>query len=455
MSKERNSVAHTVGRIVHLSGPPVNGVGESAMSHAVHQALTGKTEAEMALDLTKKQNRINELEELLKTSQKENEQLKKAVPSPAANAVAQALREENQHQQELIETLNQSVARLTEERNDAFEKLELLRKGSNEQEVAVPQTTTAKAFHQALEERAQRAESELASLRERFPHLEDNESKLALYLGNEIALISYANAHGLEGNTVKSIIEKAISRIEAMGLQILTTPSDILELMRDNARLRNATTHSDGEVNSLKSRIDELEMLHKSGIRELYRLLDIADDGEYRWKWALLGVSTLVRDREKLLSDIAAFNNRNSVENNDVPFPVVGIAKIVGAAIMRAYCPMFGFNGGVGLEAANQMLVDAVVGLTGVQPVVGHRYTMEEIEQIISPELERLKTYEDGLKDKAQLYSFLRGGDANWGDDFQLHSGGDWDKLAELTGDDFDEFVREKLRRLNAPCDDA
>lgn len=47
-------------------------------------------------------------------------------------------------------------------------------------------------------------------------------------------------------------------------------------------------------VEELESEVKELRNLHDAGCREAYKICGTEDDGEYRWKWVLLELSSRV-----------------------------------------------------------------------------------------------------------------------------------------------------------------
>ncbi|VWD40263.1 hypothetical protein BLA17378_07990 [Burkholderia aenigmatica] len=60
------------------------------------------------------------------------------------------------------------------------------------------------------------------------------------------------------------------------------------------------------ELEAAKCERDELRELHTAGCREAYSKMGIEDDGEYRWKWVLLGISNLVGETAKLRAELEA-----------------------------------------------------------------------------------------------------------------------------------------------------
>jgi hypothetical protein len=86
-----------------------------------------------------------------------------------------------------------------------------------------------------------------------------------------IAKISYGATIG-EARSVSKVQRDAADLIE--------------QLQRDNA--------------ALTFERDELRELHTDGCRQAYQYMGIEDDGEYRWKWVLLGISQLADEASGL-----------------------------------------------------------------------------------------------------------------------------------------------------------
>ena len=54
------------------------------------------------------------------------------------------------------------------------------------------------------------------------------------------------------------------------------------------------------DIDIAKNETKELRSLHDAGIKEVYRLCGVEDDGEYRWKWVLLELSSRIYRIKKL-----------------------------------------------------------------------------------------------------------------------------------------------------------
>ena len=67
----------------------------------------------------------------------------------------------------------------------------------------------------------------------------------------------------------------------------------------------------EGNIDIAKDEIKELRSLHDAGIKEAYRICGVEDDGEYRWKWVLLELSSRVnriKELEKDKSDLSGIS---------------------------------------------------------------------------------------------------------------------------------------------------
>lgn len=71
-----------------------------------------------------------------------------------------------------------------------------------------------------------------------------------------------------------------------------------------------------------KSERDALDESRIAFVKEAYKLLNIEDDGEYRWKWVLLGIHNLKTERNKaeaFARDIANNYDCDTGANNSHP----------------------------------------------------------------------------------------------------------------------------------------
>lgn len=64
------------------------------------------------------------------------------------------------------------------------------------------------------------------------------------------------------------------------------------------AAVCNQLTQLRAENEYLKSEWDALDESRIAFVKEAYKLLGIEDDGEYRWKWVLLGIHSLKEERD-------------------------------------------------------------------------------------------------------------------------------------------------------------
>ena len=75
----------------------------------------------------------------------------------------------------------------------------------------------------------------------------------------------------------------------------------------------------EGTIDIAKDEVKELRSLHDAGIKEAYRICGVEDDGEYRWKWVLLELSSRV-DRIKELEARVEYKQEDcefwKLENN-------------------------------------------------------------------------------------------------------------------------------------------
>ncbi|CAG9259489.1 hypothetical protein BDI4_600036 [Burkholderia diffusa] len=83
------------------------------------------------------------------------------------------------------------------------------------------------------------------------------------------------------------------------------------------------------ELEAAKCECDELRDLHAAGCREAYSKMGIEDDGEYRWKWVLLGISGLVGDVKKFRAELeaAAADKRDYLDTFVQVLNVIGYSE--------------------------------------------------------------------------------------------------------------------------------
>jgi hypothetical protein len=75
------------------------------------------------------------------------------------------------------------------------------------------------------------------------------------------------------------------------------TPVYDLPFAQDNPQIAG------GDVNFWHYMYQEMCERHDAGFKEAYKILGIEDDGEYRWKWLLLELSSLMRDHNRAISE--------------------------------------------------------------------------------------------------------------------------------------------------------
>lgn len=115
-------------------------------------------------------------------------------------------------------------------------------------------------------------------------------------------------------------LEKAEGKIKELEKEIIKRDEYYCESLGAASTREGKIKELELSINIFKDERDELRSLHDAGIKEAYRICGVEDDGEYRWKWVLLELSTLVRKVKELtegIENVIGFVNSSSMPETE------------------------------------------------------------------------------------------------------------------------------------------
>jgi len=162
-----------------------------------------------------------------------------------------------------------------------------------------------------LKEAHSRQQEKIEGLRDRAD-LVEAEAKVEELEGSfnrlTLDLIEAKRNHALELAERLKVEEK----MKELEYQLRDDTGRIITMLRGRVEQAEARVKElERNVDIAKDEVKELRSLHDAGIKEAYRICGVEDDGEYRWKWVLLELSSRInriKELEKDKSDLSGIS---------------------------------------------------------------------------------------------------------------------------------------------------